>query len=64
MFQTIDDACSARLAGFQIVRMKMSGRIQSGILGRSTDGSYATAGSISSGVFAFRLTSRSRAPSM
>ena len=65
MFQTIDAACSASLAGFQIVRMKMSGRIQSGILGRSTDARpYATAASISSGVFAFRLTSRRRAPSM
>ncbi len=64
MFQTIDDACSASIAGFQIVRMKMSGRIQSGILERSTGRSYATAGSISSGAFALRFTSRRRAPSM
>jgi hypothetical protein len=65
MFDTIDAARSASVAGFQTVRMKMSGSIQSGILGRPTDARpYATAGSISSGDLAFRLTSRRRAPSM
>ena len=67
MFDNVDAACSARFAGFQIVRMKISGRIQSGILRGVSDATrvrYATAGSISSGDFAFRLTSRRRAPSM
>ena len=36
IFHTVDAACSASIAGFQIVKMKISGRIQSGIPVRST----------------------------
>src|SRR5687767_10754465 len=44
IFHTLDAACNASVAGFQIVRMKISGRIHSGILWRSTDGSLCDGG--------------------